>query len=217
LQETPTWKWKLAQTLEYKWWQNYLEKKDSDEYLQWKIHYWLDLLQNISNNLEIAEHSNILDAGCGPAGIFMALKGNKVTAIDPLLEKYKKLPHFQPEQFGWTQFRNISIEALNETEQYDIIFCMNAINHVNNIELCYDNLVKALKPDGFLIISTDAHKHPFLKKIFQLIPGDMLHPVQLDIQEYNNFLTKRNLVIVKNKLQKEEKIFDYYITIARKI
>jgi 2-polyprenyl-6-hydroxyphenyl methylase/3-demethylubiquinone-9 3-methyltransferase len=94
---------------------------------------------------------------------------------------------------------------------------MNAINHVNNIELCYDNLVKALKPDGYLIISTDAHKHPFLKKIFQLIPGDMLHPVQLDINEYNNFLTNRKLAIVKNILQKEEKIFDYYITIAQKV
>ena len=216
MQETITWKWKLAQTLEYKWWQNYLKKKDTTEYLQWKIHYWQDVLLQIDKYLDLSINSYILDAGCGPAGIFMALKGNHVDAIDPLLDKYKSLPHFQPEKFAWTQFKNIPIESLNETEKYDVIFCMNAINHVNNIEICYDNLVKALKPNGYLVISTDAHKHTFLKNIFQLIPGDMLHPVQLNINEYNAFLTNRNLEIVQNILQKEENIFDYYITIAKK-
>ena len=44
----------------------------------------------------------------------------------------------------------------------------------------------------------------------------MLHPVQLDINEYNAMLTSRNLEIVKNILHKQEKIFDYYITIAKK-
>jgi len=216
LQETATWKWKLAQTLEYKWWQNYLKKKDTKEYLQWKIHYWQDLLLNIYKYLDFPNNSYILDAGCGPAGIFMALKGNVVDAIDPLLDKYEHLSHFQPHKFAWTTFRNISMEALDETEKYDVIFCMNAINHVNNIEACYDNLTKALKPNGYLVISTDAHKHSYLKKIFQLIPGDMLHPVQLDINEYNAFLTNKNLEIVKNILHKEESIFNYYITIAKK-
>ena len=85
MQETATWKWKLAQTLEYKWWQNYLKKKDTNEYLQWKIHYWQDVLLQISKYVDIPNSKTILDAGCGPAGIFIALKGNTVDAIDPLL------------------------------------------------------------------------------------------------------------------------------------
>lgn len=216
MQKTATWKWKLAQTLEYKWWQNYLQKKDTTEYLQWKCHYWQEVLLTVSKQIEIPIGKTILDAGCGPAGIFITLKGNTLDAIDPLLKRYENLPHFQPEKYAWTQFKNIPIEALDETEKYDFIFCMNAINHVNDIDRCYDNLAKALKPNGYLIISTDAHKHNFLKKIFQLIPGDMLHPVQLDIDEYITFLTNRNFDILKNILQKEEKIFDYYITIAKK-
>lgn len=216
MQEIATWKWKLAQTLEYKWWQNYLKKKDTQEYLQWKIYYWQNVLLDINKYLDLSINSYILDAGCGPAGIFMSLKGNIVTAIDPLLDKYKKLPHFQPEKFTWTHFRNIPIEALNETEKYDAIFCMNAINHVNNIDVCYDNLVNALKPNGYLVISTDAHKYTFLKKIFQLFPGDMLHPIQLDINEYDKLLIDRNIKIIKNILYKEERIFNYYITIAKK-
>jgi len=216
LEETTSWKWKLAQTLEYKWWQNYLQKKDATEYLQWKSHYWQEVLLTVSKYVAIPSSQTILDAGCGPAGIFIILKGNTVDAIDPLLNKYETLPHYTPEKYPWTQFKSIPIEALNETEKYDIIYCMNAINHVNDIEKCYDNLVKSLKPNGFLIISTDAHRHNFLKKIFQLIPGDMLHPVQLDIEEYNALLQKRNMEIIQDILYKQESIFNYFITIARK-
>jgi len=217
LQENTTWKWKLAQTLEYKWWQRYLRNKDTNKYLAWKIHYWQDMLLTIRKYIDIPINSFILDAGCGPAGIFMALKGNVVDAIDPLLDKYSTLMHFQPEKFAWTNFKNIPIETLNASEKYDIIFCMNAINHVNDIDVCYDNLVKALKPNGYLVISTDAHRHQFLKKLFQLLPGDALHPIQLDIEEYNAHLTKREMNILNNILFKQEMIFNYYITISKKL
>jgi 2-polyprenyl-6-hydroxyphenyl methylase/3-demethylubiquinone-9 3-methyltransferase len=216
LLENPTWRWKIAQTLEYKWWQRYLKNKDAFEYLGWKFHYWQDVLLRLSKVVELPQSKTILDAGCGPAGIFIALKGNTVDAVDPLLDKYENLPHFSKEKYLWTQFHQQSIEQITAVEKYDIIYCMNAINHVENIELCYDNLVRALKPEGFLIISTDAHKHNFLKKIFQLIPGDILHPYQFNLAEYNAFLTKRNCVIIEDILYKEEGIFNYYITVAQK-
>lgn len=210
------WKWKLAQKLEFEWWQRYLKNKNAVDYLSWKKGYWLDILDKISSYLPVLSDKQILDAGCGPAGIFMALEGNRVDAIDPLLDKYSSLIHFQPQASPWTQFRSLSIEQLEEREKYDVIFCMNAINHVRDIELCYDKLEASLKPNGCMVISTDAHRYGLLKKIFQLLPGDMLHPVQLDIREYEAFLTNRNLAIVQTVLLKREPIFDYHITIARK-
>jgi 2-polyprenyl-3-methyl-5-hydroxy-6-metoxy-1,4-benzoquinol methylase len=209
-------KWRLAQKLEYKWWQRYLKKKNTEEYLQWKIQYWQKVLSEISKYIPVPVGKHILDAGCGPAGIFIVLKENTVDAIDPLLDHYRNLPHFMPERSIWTQFENSPIESLAEVEKYDVIFCMNAINHVNDISLCYDNLVRILKPNGYMIISTDAHSHPLLKRIFQWIPGDVLHPVQLDNDEYNAFLTDRNMEILQSILYKKGNIFDYYITIAKK-
>lgn len=198
------------------WWQRYLQQKDTAAYLDWKKQYWQDLLAKETGWPPLPGNERILDAGCGPAGIFLALEGNQVEAIDSLLDKYEQLPHFQPEQVPWTTFRNLPMEDLEETEKYDVIFCMNAINHVRNLPLCYDKLVKALKPGGYLVVSTDAHRYNLLKKLFQLVPGDMLHPVQLDIREYETFLTERKMHIVKSFLNKREPVFDYYITVSQK-
>ncbi|MDO8998053.1 bifunctional 2-polyprenyl-6-hydroxyphenol methylase/3-demethylubiquinol 3-O-methyltransferase UbiG [Sediminibacterium sp.] len=209
-------KWVVAQKLEYLWWIRYLKKKNPTEYLIKKIGYWKKMLGAIEDVVVIQPGAAVLDAGCGPAGIFIALNNNKVEAIDPLLDKYQNLPVFKPAHFGWTHFRNIPIEALDDKEKYDIIFCLNAINHVNDINICCKNLVDSLKPNGFLVMSTDAHRHPLLKKIFQLLPGDMLHPIQLDINEYADFLEKNQMKLVKKILYKRESIFDYYILIAQK-
>ena len=210
------WKWSLAQKLEYKWWQRYLRKKNVEEYVGWKKRYWEKLLTNISSLVTVSGNQQILDAGCGPAGIFIVLEDNQVTAIDPLLDKYKNLPHFQPARYPWVNFENLSIESLKSDNQFDIIFCMNAINHVDDIQRCYDNLIKALKPGGVLVISTDTHRNNLVKKIFQLVPGDMLHPIQLNLKEYNQLLTSRGMNVLGEMLYKREMIFDYYITVAQK-
>lgn len=209
-------KWKLAQWLEYKWWQSYLKKKSTTEYLDWKSSYWNNILDTITPYVKPLENQTILDAGCGPAGIFMVLKANQVIAVDPLLDKYKNLPHFNPIHYPWVTFRNEPLENFEEKECFDIIFCLNAINHVKDIERCYDHLIDALKPGGILVISTDCHRNDVVKKIFQLLPGDMLHPIQLNLKEYNEKLTIRRMELLSTITLKREAIFDYCITVAVK-
>lgn len=209
-------KWRLAQELEYKWWQQYLGKKNPAQYLEQKKTYWHQVLSSLQEPLLKEEGQSILDAGCGPAGVFMVLEDHRVVALDPLLERYKNLPHFNPTAYPWTRFIELPLELFSDKEQYDLVFCMNAINHVNNISHCCQRLFDALKPGGFLILSTDAHRFSFLKKIFQWLPGDMLHPVQLDISEYQKHLTDLNLEIKRSIRYKEAGIFNYYILLARK-
>ena len=209
-------KWKLAQKLEYLWWKRYLKKKNPSEYLIKKKQYWDRLLNEIGTSVKLTKDAVVLDAGCGPSGIYMSLSDCKVDAIDPLLNKYQHLSVFQPEQYSWTQFKTMPIEALDVQAKYDVVFCMNAINHVNDLERCYQNLLNALKPGGILVLSTDAHRSQLLKKIFQLLPGDMLHPIQLDIDEYAAYLEKYSASLVQKIRFKRELIFDYYILIAQK-
>lgn len=210
-------RWQFAQKLEIQWWKRYLSEKNPAEYLVWKKEYWQNLLSEI--NLAHLSHSqlSILDAGCGPAGIFISLESNKVKAIDPLLDAYKELEHFQPQNYPNTLFQALALEAMEDVEMYDCIFCLNAINHVADIEICYDNLYRALKPGGILVVSIDAHNSSLLKKIFKAIPGDALHPHQFDLKEYEQFLTTRNLQITQTLLKDAGRIFNYYVQVAKKM
>ncbi len=207
-------RWKIAQAAEIRWWQNYLGKKDKSEYLKWKRSYWQTLLERIDITLEKDER--ILDAGCGPAGIFMIFEQQKVDALDPLLEQYEeKLEHFDPQDYSGIQFYAQSLESFDPGEQYDKVFCLNAINHVSDLELCFDKLVNFVKPGGRFIVSIDAHNYWGFKKIFRCLPGDILHPHQFDLKEYQDMLLKRKCEIQRTILYKKEFFFNYYIIVAK--
>jgi SAM-dependent methyltransferase len=233
-----TFRWKIAQAAEIRWWQGYLKNKPTTDYAVWKTKYWQDLLTEIGldavyhselkiKNSELktgendvyTEGSRILDAGCGPAGIFMIFKNQKVDALDPLLDEYEaKLPHFRRENYPNVQFFSQPLESFSDKKSvYDIVFCLNAINHVADLQRAFDVLVDATKSGGTLVVSIDAHNYGFLKTIFQALPGDVLHPHQFNLAEYSAMLTSRGCRVERTILKKSEFIFNYYVLVATKL
>ena len=208
-------RWEIAQSAEIRWWQRYLKRKPKADYLQWKSAYWKTFLQQIGVSLKTGD--KVLDAGCGPAGIFTILKDQQVDAVDPLLDQYEeKLDHFQKKCYPNVSFISKSIEEFQASKIYDIVFCLNAINHVDDLDICLDKLLKYVSPDGQLIISIDAHNHQLFKHFFRLIPGDILHPYQHDLKEYQNMLVARGIEISKVILYKKQFLFNYYILVCSK-
>lgn len=205
----------MAQHFEAWWWRRYLAGKPVEEYLDWKKKYWTNFLADA--NISVSPNDRLLDAGCGPAGIFMAFSSNKVQAIDPLLGKYRtQLPHFREANFPKVTFRQIALEQLSDVECFEKIFCLNAINHVADLDVCLQNLYRALAPGGQLFLTVDAHNFSFLKKIFRLIPGDILHPHQLDLGGYLEKLDGSGFTVGPTMLLKHETIFDYHLVFATK-
>ena len=209
-------KWLLAQWLEIKWWKNYLRRQNVATYLRNKKAYWQRILRQLQ--LEIPSNASILDAGCGPAGIFTVLNQQSVYAIDPLLDKYTvELQHFDPSWYPQVRFYQERLEDLNLHEVFDFVFCLNAINHVDDIELALKKLVAASRRGAKIIISTDAHKSKRLMKLFQLIPGDVLHPHQFDLEKYQELFKKQGITIHTSIRLKQGRIFDYWIFIGEKV
>ncbi|MEN9685816.1 MAG: hypothetical protein RLZZ28_1602 [Bacteroidota bacterium] len=209
--------WKIAQKAERKWWQIYLKDKDVINYQKSKTDYWTNLLASVSEVASVSPNDQILDAGCGPAGIFMVFSQHRVTAFDPLLEKYASdLPHFSKANYPHVDFHTAVVEEFSSEKKYDLIFCMNAINHVFDITKGYKNLASLLKPGGKLVISIDAHNHPFFKYLFRFLPGDILHPCQYDLAEYAAFLQQQGLVIQKTVKIKSSFFFNHYVQVAEK-
>ena len=214
-----TFRWKIAQAAEIRWWQGYLKNKPTTDYAVWKTKYWQDLLAEIGLESKNTEGGKILDAGCGPAGIFMIFKNQDVDALDPLLDEYAaKLPHFRTENYPNVQFFSQPLESFSDKKDiYDTVFCLNAINHVADLQRAFDVLVDATKAGGTLVVSIDAHNYGFLKTIFQALPGDVLHPHQFDLAEYSTMLTSRGCRIERTLLKKAEFIFNYYVLVATKM
>ena len=80
----------------------------------------------------------------------------------------------------------------------------------------YDRLVNAAKDSAYIVVSIDAHNHSFFKFLFRLIPGDILHPHQYDLEEYIDFMTHRGCNICKEIMVKKEFFFSHYVVVARK-
>ena len=208
-------RWKIAQWFELRWWRRYLSGKDKLQYYTWKKQYWNGLLEQIGDVLQTKDAVTIADLGCGPAGIFIAFEDKKVTAVDPLLDTYTQtLPFFDKNDFTYTTFINQKLEDFQPSEKFDVVFCMNAINHVADIDMAYDRLVNATKREGYVVVSIDAHNYSFFKKLFRLIPGDILHPHQYDLEEYCDFMTTRGCVILKKQLVKREFFFSHYVVVG---
>ncbi len=206
--------WRIAQWAEIHWWNGYLNDKPVDGYRKNKKAYWHRLLEDL--DLSLPRHTRILDVGCGPAGIFTILEDNDVTALDPLIGAYAlSLDHFNPRDYPWVTFKEATIEAFSDIP-YPLVFCLNAINHVHHWSLALDKLTALTKPGGTMILSSDIHKYPWLKKIFRLFPGDILHPHQHGLAEYVHALQSRGWRIIRKRTLKPGRIFDYWGVIAQK-
>lgn len=209
------WRWKVAQAVEIRWWKKYLSDQMPEDYLAQKRAYWRRVLKQI--NLTFNKQDLILDAGCGPAGVFILLDPYKVHALDPLLDEYEsRLEHFDRGKYPRTTFFNSQIEAFQSKHQYDKVFCLNAINHVEDIRKGFDQLAALTKKEGTLIVSIDAHNYWGFKFLFRLLPGDILHPHQYDVEEYKKMLEERGLRIIDCINLKRQFLFDYYIITAKK-
>ncbi len=209
-------KWKLAQWLELRWWKNYLNKKNKKDYLVWKRQYWQQLLVRISRYINLDDPLKICDLGCGPAGVFISLPHNSVTAVDPLIDKYEnQIPFFKKADYVNTVFYNSLLEDFVYEQKFDVVFCMNCINHVRDIEKGFAKLKELCAENGTVVVSIDAHNFNLFKYLFRLIPGDALHPHQYSLHEYLIFLQKNNMQLLNTELIKKEFFFTHYLIVAK--
>ena len=103
---------------------------------------------------EIFKNKKVLDAGCGMGrNSFWALKygAKEVVAFD-----YDKRS-VEMAKRNLTDFNNVKVEFrsiydLPWKNEFDIVFCIGVIHHLENPSLAIQNLIKAAKPGGLILI-----------------------------------------------------------------
>jgi 2-polyprenyl-6-hydroxyphenyl methylase/3-demethylubiquinone-9 3-methyltransferase len=97
----------------------------------------------------------VLDVGCG-GGILsesMAKMGANVTGIDAAQESVViAKQHARDNQLS-LEYHCIPVEDF-ESEGFDVITCMELLEHVQKPELVFKHCKRLLKPNGFLFLST---------------------------------------------------------------
>lgn len=96
----------------------------------------------------------VLDVGSG-SGIFLpslAIRSGKVVACDPDINPVKVRRML--EKYG--AFRNVAIRKCSASQikgKFDLVFCMDVLEHVRDLGPMSSTLKTLLKPDGRLIVS----------------------------------------------------------------
>ena len=163
-------RWRVAQWLELRWWRSYLSGRSSEEYLADKRAYWERLLTQLG--WEVQAGARVLDAGCGPAGIFIYLADRQeVTAVDPLLDRYSGLAVFDPARYPAVRFRRSKLESYRAGRPFDRIYCLNAINHVSDWAAALDALTAAARPGTRMLLSSDVHRPRLVTTDIPLVAG----------------------------------------------
>ena len=201
--------------MERRWWRRYLGSRDVAEYADWKRDYWRRFLRETGHARVLDPGRQfglrVLDAGCGPAGVFTVLAKASVTAVDPLLGSYDELPHFSRTAHPNVLWVDAALEDLREEGAYDYVFCLNVLNHVRDMGAVLRVLAKALRPGGTLVLSVDAHRHAWLKPVFRAVPGDVLHPHQLSLGGYESACREAGLRVERKQLYDTPVLFDYWV------
>ncbi len=206
----PTFRWRVAQYLERRWWKRYLRGKSPEEYLRDKNAYWKRTLDQL--DWQPVPGRRVLDAGCGPAGVFIHVRDvENVTALDPLLANYETdLAIFRRENYPNVRFLHQPLEqAFDNGVTFEAIYCFNAINHVSDWDVALDALTAHAKPGTRLLMTSDVHRHKILLPIFRALPGDALHPQQHGPQHYRSALELRGWRIEREEVLRTEGIFEY--------
>ncbi len=96
----------------------------------------------------------ILDIGCGGGivSVPLARLGAKITGVDLGAENIEVAKEYAKTKKLEIEYINADISTLKK--QYDVILCLEVVEHVDDLENFIDDLSKLLKPNGIVILST---------------------------------------------------------------
>lgn len=179
---------KKFEALASRWWDPNSEFRPLHEINPLRVNY-------ISQQINLAE-KEVLDIGCG-GGILaeaMVHHGAKVTAIDLAEASLAVARLHQLESKLEIDYQNISAEDLAETspQKYDVITCLEMLEHVPDPASIVAACFKMVKPGGLVFFST-INRNP-KSYVFAILGAEyILNLLPKGTHEYSKFIRPSEL------------------------
>ena len=156
-------------------------------------------LEFILNNFGKSSISkkNVLDIGCGGGLISesLAKKNAKVTGIDENIYHIKQAKEHAKKSSLKIKYINQSVDSFfkKNKKKFDLILCLEVLEHVNDVEKTLDKITKLLNPGATLILSTINRNLKSL--IFAKIFGEyILNWIPVGTHQFEKFLKPEEIV-----------------------
>jgi len=131
--------------------------------------YGLSRIARILNGLQRGTEE-VLEIGAGSflLSAYIASKGIKVTALEPLSKDFNWFAKLQNDVLGFCREHNIVFErttALAEDfvapEKFDLIFSVHVLEHMRDPIRALDNMYQSLRPNGQIVTVCPNYDVPF--------------------------------------------------------
>ena len=195
---------KLFDSLADEWWDEEGSMSFLHSMSEIRTKFILEELTNkfqIKNKHKILNDIDILDLGCG-GGIAsepLCRLGGNVTGIDES-ENLINIAKLHSKKMGLKiNYKCIDIENLIKLKKkYDVIVALELLEHVNNVEHFCELIIKLLKNDGIIILSTI--NRTILSKFFVIeIAENIIKKIPKGTHDYKKFITPEQLRTIFEK------------------
>jgi cyclopropane fatty-acyl-phospholipid synthase-like methyltransferase len=180
-------RWQLAQREEQKYWSEQgWDGNDANEWWQEQFEDYKFLAKYMPESL--------LEVGCGPFAqntrrIISIYPINDLGFEDPLLADYIKRECAVMKIVDEAHFCCKPIEEMQMLRRFDVIVCINVLDHVRDVELCFERMHAHLNHGGILIIGNALSNDEDQRNCPESWT-DSKHPMKMDLESLAPFLFK---------------------------
>ena len=140
---------------------------------------------------------DVLDIGCGGGLIseLLAKKNGNVTGIDENIYNIKQAREHAKIDSIKINYKNQSLDTFykKNKKKYDLILCLEVLEHVNDVKKTLDKISELMKPGGTLILSTINRNLKSL--LFAKIFGEyVLNWIPVGTHQFEKFLKPEEIV-----------------------
>ena len=176
--------------------------EDMREWVRVRRIAWGNLVDSLKGEIAFGTSTRILEIGGGPTGIFLALREGEKCAVDPNCERLFSLHPFmrEVEEYKDVNFIASPIEEAAFDKQFDLVFTINALDHVGALKPVIDKIDELLAPSGTLVIIVDCYADGAVRDVLSFFDVDLPHPHHFVAQDVIGMFSSYKLRKQDNKI-----------------